>query len=355
MTQCDVTYDVRYRVRGVPSSIDTNSISSIKWGRRVDDISRSTIEHVLTSDECCAQLDRLEPWADSVEIREDGELVWSGPIVAVEHSGGGVTVEAKDELVWSRKRALTADYAATADEAEHFKALWDNAMAHDPRPIEIITAATGVVANRKYTLSYNRMLFFLLKEMWEGGLDVVALGQRIYVGSLALAAPIRMTNEDFANDLVMRKDGDLYAGQVLVEGARNVRAVWPPNPVSGDGIYPLVQDIVYDENIQTNESALAVAKSRWEYSSGRVPRIVRAGDALELRQGAIATNRLLPTTIVDLNVTSRCYSQKEKFRLGSVDVTFEGGIKTTEIALQPVGTYAQFEITDEDDRGAPTE
>jgi hypothetical protein len=357
VTECDVTYDVRYRIRGVASSIDQNSISSLEWGRRVDDISKAQINHVLSdvTPQCCDQLERLEPWADSVELIENGQLVWSGPIVAVEYAGEGVQVECKDELIWARKRALTANYEKTQDSALHFADLWANALANDLRPVEIITSLTGVVEARKYSLSYNRLLWFLLKELFESSVDVVALGQRIYAGALTLGSPIHLTNEDFANDLVLRKDGDKYAGQVVVEGARDVSAKWPPGDISGEGIYPLVQDLVYDETLQTNESALAVAKSRWEYSSGRVPRIVRAGDALELRQGAIDTNRLLPTTIVDLDVTSLCYSQKEKFRLGSVDVKFSGGVKSTTVSLQPIGTYAQLEITDEDDRGAVVE
>ncbi len=353
MSDCDVSYDVRYRVRGVPSSIDVNSISSLKWGRRLDEISKAGIEHVLTDERCCDMLERLEPWADSVELRENGQLVWSGPITAVEYSSAGVSVECADELMWSRRRALTADYEKTQDSSLHFKDVWDNAMAHDPRPVEIITSNTGVIEARKYTLSYNRMLWFLLKEMFESSVDVTALGQRIYAGALTLGSPIHLTNDDFAGDLTLRKDGALYAGQVLVEGARSVKGAYPPGVVRGEGIYPLVQDLVYDETLQTNESAAAVARSRWDYSSGRVPRIVRAGDSLDLRQGAVETNKLIPSTIVDLNVTSMCYTQREKFRLGSVEVTFSGGVKTTSISLQPIGTLAQLEtVSDEDDRGS---
>lgn len=351
---CEATYDIRYRIRGVPSSIDQNSISEIKWSRRVDDISKATITHVPTDDDCCDQLERLEPWADSVELREDGQLVWSGVIVAVEYGTAGVVVECEDELGWSRVRALTTNYNTTQDSSLHFRDLWDNAMANDPRPVDIVTYATGVVEARKYELSYTRALFFLLKEMWESSVDVVALGSQIHVGLMTLGSPLKLTNEDFAGELTMRKDGKLYAGQVIVEGARSVRGVWPPGIVRGEGIYPLVQDIVYDENLQTNESAVAVAKSRYEYSGGRVPRIVRAGDALELRQGAIETNRLLPTTIVDLNVSTLCYSQREKFRLGNVDVRFSGGIKSTTISLQPIGS-TNLEVSLEDDRGAATE
>ncbi len=360
VSDCDVSYAIKYRIRGVPSSIDTNSISEIKWGRGADLISKATITHVITTDSmeagaaatCCDQLGRLEPWSDNVEIYEDGILVWEGVITAVEDSGSSVVVECKDELIWARVRALTANYEKTQDSALHFLDIWDNAMAHDPRPVEIVTSLTGVIEARKYDLSYNRMAFFILKEIWESSIDVVALGQRIYVGALALGSPLRLTNEDFAGDLVLRKDGDLYAGQVLVEGARDVAAAYPPGNVGGEGIYPLVQDIVYDENLQSNVSAEAVARSRWDFSSGRVPRIVRAGDALELRQGAIQTNRLLPTTIVDLNVSTLCSNQREKFRLGTVDVTFAGGIKTTTISLQPIGTAAQLEtVSQDDDRG----
>ena len=119
------------------------------------------------------------------------------------------------------------------------------------------------------------------------------------------------------------------------------------------GIYPLVQDLVYNETLQSNASAEATAKSRYEYSSGIVPRVVRAGDALQLRQGAVDIRKLIPSCIVNLDVTHElCLDEKQQFRLGAVDVTFSGGIETITVALQPLGTIAELEgITPDDDPG----
>lgn len=351
MTACDVQYEVRYSIRGSAPSVSPATLANVEWGRRLDDISKAKISHVLSGPECCGDMRRLEPWADTVSVYEDGILVWHGWITAVEYGFSSVVVEAEDALVWARYRALSEPYNANADSAEHFLALWNSAMAPSPIPVNVLTYLTGVVEQRKYeTASHRRALWFILKEMMDSSLDLTVLGNTIHAGVLALASPINLTSEDFTGDITIRKDGKLYANQVLAEGARDTSAQFPEGVVSGIGIYPLVQDIVYDESIQNEASLLALAKSRYEYSSGIVPRVVRASDALTLKDGAVSMNSLVPGTIVNLETISLCFNQKQQFKLGNVDVTYGGGVRKVSISLQPVGTYAQLsEITADDD------
>lgn len=358
LVSCEVNYDVRYRVRGSSSSIGQETIASINFGRRLDDISKASITHILTDNSCCSDLGRIEPWADTIEIRGDGDLKWTGVVTSVEYSRNTVVVEAHDELIFSRYRVLTENYEKTQDSSLHFVDLWNNAMAWNPRPVNLIASNTGVVEARKYQIErQNRISWFILKELLESSVDVTVLGQNIYIGTLNLGKPLTLNASDFAGEITVRKAGELYAGQAIVEGARAVRGSYPVGRVAGEGIYPLVQDTQYDEALQTNEAAAAAAKSRYDYSAGIVPRIVRAGDALQLRQGAVSLDQLIPSTIITLDVTDElCIGEKQQYRLGSVDVEVAGGIETITIALQPIGTIAQLEgITADDDRGAATE
>lgn len=350
---CDPNYDVRYFVRGVQSTVPMNTVTTLNFKRGFDDITKATVTHNLNDASCCDLLERLEPWADLVEIREDNIVVWAGYITSVEVGFSDVVIEASDFYVMSRYRALTANFNQTQDAAENFKGMLLNAFATDPLPIEIITYPTGVVENRKASLSYNRIVFFLLKELLEGSCDMVVLGTTIHVGALNLGKKLNLTGADFSGDIKVRKAGELYAGQVIVEGARNVVAKYPSDANLPDTIYPLIQDLVYDETIVSQASAEAIAKSRYEYSSGIVPRVVRAGDALQLRQGAVSVHDLIPSTVVSLDLTDElCVSEKQQFRLGTVDVTYSGGIEAITIALQPLGTLAALEgITADDDPG----
>lgn len=351
--RCDHNYDVRYAVRGAASSsIGMNSVTAIEYQRRVDEISKCKITHNLNDTSCCEQLGLLEPWADSVEIFKDNGPKWTGVITSVEYSRSQVVVEAQDELVFTRYRALTADFDMEQDAAYQFRDLYLNATASDPRPVQILVYPTGIIDKRKYSLSYNRISYFLLKELLESSVDVTMLGQTMHVGALRLGRQINLTAEDFAGDLTVRKAGELFAQQVIVEGARSVQGIYPSTFDPTSSIYPLVQDLVYDEAIQNNEGAIATAKSRYEYSSGVVPRVVRAGDALQLRQGAVDIDRLIPSCIVSLDVSDLCYSDRQQYRLGNVDVTYAGGIETIAISLQPLGTLLALEgITPDDDPG----
>lgn len=355
MTECDIYYDVRYGVRGVYAAVAAQTIQSIEWSRRLDDISTAKITHVLTDKSCCDDLGRLEPWSDTLEIRQNDKLVWFGWITAVEYSRSIVIVEAQDALAWSRVRTLNGGYDKKQDSSLHFKDIWDSAMSLNPLPIDVNVTNTGVVEKRTYSVTNRRISWFLLKELMEGSLDVTVLGNQMFVGPLWASSKLGLTAEDFAGDIVLRKAGEYYANQVIVEGARGVSGVYPPGVVTGSGIYPLVQDIVYDEAVTSSASAEALAKSRYEYTQGIVPRVVRAGDALQLRQGAIDVHTLIPSRQVIIDTSDLCYSSSQEYRLGSVDVSFAANVETISISLQPLGTLANLEgISSDDDQGGST-
>jgi hypothetical protein len=349
---CDFSYEVRYGVRGAAIGVAPYTIQSISWGRRNDEISKAKIVHTLNDPDCCSLLGDIEPLADNLEILLDNNIVWSGPITAVEYGRSTVVVEAEDMLSWARRRVLQQPYEKKQDEAIHFKELWDNAMQYSPIPVEIITSATGVIASRRYPNTQKRIVWFILKELMDAAVDVTVIGNQMYVGTLAFGERLTLGSDDFSGDIVLRKAGELFANQVIVEGARSVVGQYPPGIVSGSEIYPLVQDLVFDESINSNATAAATARSRYDFTSGVVPRVVRAGDALTLRQGAIDVKELIPGRIVSLEFENLCYAQTQDFRLGSVDVDVAAGVQTIGISLQPIGTLAQVEgITADDDSG----
>jgi len=358
LTECDAYYEIIYYIRGSASRAQQATISNVEWGRRLDEISEAKVTHVLSDLSCCDDLDRIEPWADTAEIYRNGALVWYGWVLSVEYSRTEVIVELKDALIHSRYRILSEVYEKNQDASLHFRDLWNNAMAPNPPKVNIETSLSGVIESRKYTERHKRILWFIVKELLDASIDVTALGNTIYVGPLAIAKPFSLTADDFAGDITLRKAGEYYANQVIVDGARSAGATFPTGVVHGEGIYPLVQDAIYDEGLQTNAAAEAAAKSRYAFTAGVVPRIVRAGDALQLRSGVIEIDRLIPSSIVTLDTAGLCYSQKQDFRLGNVNVTYGGGSETISLSLEPIGTYQKFEtITADDDftSGTPQE
>lgn len=351
-SDCDPVYEVRYHLRGVGAVTNRAAISSIEWNRTLDDISTASITHVLSDPDCCDDLARLEPWADTVTIRRNGEVVWFGWIQTVEYGRETVSVTAADALQWLKVRIPHAAYSETADQAYHFENFYHLAMDISPINANLEVFETGVVESREYKFDNVRLTWNIVAEMFETGLDVTVLGNTIYAGQLSIANVLNFTLRDFEGGVTITKDGRLFANAAWTDATAAIVGHYPDNPnFAGDGIYPLVEDTIIDEQLANQSSANAAAKARVDYSP-KVPRIVQASDALVLRPSAPVTIRgLVPSAIVNLDSHGLCYGVVEQYRLGKVSVTVTGSEEKVSITLQPVGTLAKLQGYTDD---APT-
>lgn len=89
------------------------ALTSVDWGRTVDDVSEAKISidrQSLTGD-CCQTLGGrigadgtvqggLEPWIHELTLFRDTDLVWQGPVTRTVESRAGFTVEAMDVAAW---------------------------------------------------------------------------------------------------------------------------------------------------------------------------------------------------------------------------------------------------------------
>jgi hypothetical protein len=99
----------------------------------------------------------------------------------------------------------------------------------------------------------------------------------------------------------------------------------------------LVEEVIKDSQLSTNESAEHAAKARYEFKR-IVPRIVRTQDGLVLQQNVdIFVSDLVCGSTVIVDTFGLCYDVKQSFRLGNVNVVVAGGVETIDIGLQPVG------------------
>lgn len=358
MAGCDPRYNVRYQIGGVDASVDSGKITRIEWGREIDQISRAKVVHVLkdAGADCCNDLSKIEPIRDKVAIIKDGVGVWEGWILRVHYFRDRVEVEAEGAMMWLRRRVPEEEYALRADLADHFQNLWDLCMLGSDVNVNIVTFPTGVIESRAVDErgSY-RTGWSIFGEMRETGLDAVEIGSAIYAGDLTSISPqIELTLDDFRGDVALTKDGNLYANQALVDGARGVTARFPPErPYPGTPPYPRVVDVLLDEQLQDVTSARAAAKARIDYSP-IVPRIVRAANDVALSpNSAIRPENLLPGALAALDTTGLCYAQRESYRIGRVTVAVTGAGEETTLGLQPVGTLGQLEnYSFDDDQGS---
>lgn len=345
---CDPSYTIRFFDRSGRSFSAPSNIETLEWGRRLDDISVASMEFVIAGDDCCSELGVLEPMAHGVEIRRDGKQVWYGWLLSVEYGRFKVNVEAFDALGWLKRRLVHADKTWTnIDVATMFDDLWHDAMDIDPVLIEVIVLLTGTLESRDVRVSENRITWNIVREMLDTGLDVTVFGQKILAGLIPTTKPIEIKLSDVSGDVSVTKFGPGYANHVIVDSSDDVQAAYPPGPPAANQFYPLVEQVIKDSQLQDVQSALNAAKARYEYSR-RVPRIVQTNDSLVLNPNLdIGVNDLIPGVKVVVDTEGLCYSTKQEFRLGRVDVTMSGGSEQISISLQPVGPSGSLDDIDD--------
>lgn len=335
---CDFDYQIKYFDRGGRSMDSPQNLMTLNWGRKLDDISKARLNYFISDDSCCAQLGSLEPFAHSVGIYRSGTMVWYGWILNVEYGRDDVQVDAFDALGWLRKRRIRSDLSFTGtDVSEIFEAIWHDAMDISPVAAEVLTTPTGIFESRIMLESEYRLAWNVIKEMLDTGLDVTAFGQKILAGIIYTTKPIEIRLADVEGDVRLTKLGNEFANGIIFDANENTVAEFPPL-ASGDEFYPLVEEIIKDSQVQDQQSADNAARSRFEYSR-RVPRVITTQDSLVLHPNLnINLNDLIPGTRVIVDTEGLCLSTKMELRLGTVDVTVEGGEEKISVSLQPTGT-----------------
>lgn len=351
MVDCEAHYEVIIIRDGRHRNEHQDAISRIEWGRILDDVSEARVvyQRRSLSGDCVELLSRVDSYADSIEIRRNDEVVWSGVIVDVDYGRNDIILECKDELVFARKRELSEDYSTVEkiDTAIHVANIWDMVMKPDPRPVTVMISETGVMESRDASDSTerSRYAFFVMQEMLETSVDMFMYGTELHIGYLDdLFAPLHLHAEDMFGDVRLRKAGEWYRGQVIVYGDGDVKAVYPDGFIAGS-YYPLVQDVIYDSEIADYDSALAAAKARYAYADGGVPWVIKADSAIELRSGSFDINSLLPARTVTVPLDTLGFDFRQAFKLSELNVVVDSR-ETVSISLQPVGSIAALSSTD---------
>lgn len=336
---CSPIYEIKYFDRDGHLIRSPPKVAELRWGRKLDDVSRASIDYIISGENCCDQLGALEPHAHRLGVFRHGIMVWHGWIDDVFYGVDGVEIEAYDALQWGKQRKARTDFSfVNEDQTDIFVDVWNDGMDPDPIAAELLTFPSGVTETRDVRLAgMPRYVYDVVKEMMDSGLDVTVIGQKIIVGVIPTTKPIQLRLKDVQGDVKVVKKGSLYAGQITVDANEQLQAIYPPGPPGPGTLYPLVEEISRRGALETQEAADNVAKSRYEFSR-RVPRLVLAQDSLVLQPNIdIEVNDLIPGVRLSIDTEGLCYATKQEFRLGTVDVTVAGGEEKIAITTQPVG------------------
>lgn len=335
---CDPRYEIRFYDRSGNNILGPPKLASLNWGRKLDNISRAELKYVISADNCCEELGGLEPHAHSLGIFRSGKMVWYGWVEDIDYGRNDVTIPAYDALQWLKQRVVHNDLSWVAtDLMTIFKDIWEDAMAPDPINVELMLFLTGVQESRELKAADLSYSWAAVGEMLDTGLDVTVIGQKVLAGIIPTTKPMQLRLRDVQGDVSVVKKGSKYASRVIVDASASVQGIYPPGPPASNGLYPLVETIIRDAKIQDVVSADNAAKARYEYSR-RVPRLISTKDSLVLQPNLdMQINDLIPGIRTVIDTEGLCYSTKQEFRLGEVNVTVAGGEEKIAVSMQPVG------------------
>lgn len=201
-------------------------ISSVKWGRKLDDISEAVIEVPLSGADCtpCDLVRQLGVWHHELFIFRDGEYVWSGPIVQLNVTRTVATITARDLFALLDKRLIhdTLCFAqacgkAAIDLTDIGAAIIEDAFDLDGHNFTIEKFnQTGLLGERQNLPGEHALDAFT--EWLNLGLDATVLGRKIILGAVPFGQTATLTSADFLNDLEFEVDGLSTATFVLVKG-----------------------------------------------------------------------------------------------------------------------------------------
>lgn len=316
-------------------------VSSLEWGRVIDETSEAKIVIPTQGPDCCKTLAATNDWCDSVALwRNRSELVWEGPITYLEYGRDSTSITASDVTAWLWKRKVrelinyTDSGLGAADLATIGEALVRHALEiDDPGLLQYLTVtAAGVTGKRQYKAD-SGYVGDHLAELARTGLDFTALGRRIILaGEVPTATLPRLTDDHFLGELKVIKDGRAALTHATVTG----KGVTGTAEI--EGACGRLDYLANEEEILDVESATAEADSL--VAGGYpTPLILSVPDGSALDPAApVGINDLVPGARVPVLSAQTCREVAADFRLQRVNVSFGDQGESVRVSLVPIGT-----------------
>lgn len=309
------------------------------WGRRNDDVSTGTFT-LASSKDCCPA--EIHARADMVEFERNGIVEWAGYCMKPVSDDGVLTVNANDLLEGYRGRIIrNALTYAGVDITTIASDVLTSADSIDPVPVVPVYTATGLLADRLYTIAEHRIAWdALFNDLLKVGLDMTMVGTLLYMGPVEARNLRPMTiNERMIDGIPQTgEDGAAYANRIIAHGAGGLVSIYPAGPPTATPPYPLVEAIVDAPDALDQATLDEVARQHYELRSS-VPRFVAFGEGVGLREDSpYELREYIPGRLVQTILDTTCIQFSQAMRLQSLDYTLTSGKEEIKIATVPTGS-----------------
>lgn len=170
-------YEAYIKTRGGDFHVGrVRNLTSLKWGRKLNDVSEASVEFALNGDDgdCCGLAASVNPWEHELSIFRDGTEVWCGPVTGGEIDDENLTAmfDAKDLSTWFDRRWVEVyDNDQEFDEADIIEVM-DWLISHgyykDPWNMEwFLGDKLNIPISRMYTA------YFPPGERWGGNYPMI--------------------------------------------------------------------------------------------------------------------------------------------------------------------------------------
>lgn len=323
-----------------------DGITSLKWDRRLDDISEAEVEIGLGGDStatCCLCLAEVEPWCHELHIWRDGIEVWVGPIVEIMYSYSKVSIRALDSLAWLTVRIPSIDINFTAvntDLSTIGEFIIETAFALDTVTCELdnlYVQPTGFLGKRFFE-AFSGTAFDFLDDVAETGLDYTTLGRTIVlVGDTTPLTPLILLDDThILGEVEIRKAGNLQGNRWYVHFDGDLGT-----PASGEAVnffcYGPIERLQPGDGLQDGVSA-GQAADIYVASTAIAPRIMEVPPGSRLSSDTPWTiNEMVPGARVDVSIVRTCFQLTQSFRLTLVEIQYTAEVgEEVKITLSPV-------------------
>lgn len=358
---------------GVINRGEITPITSIKWGRKRDDISDATIVITEYDKDCGDLLATLRSWRHEVVIYRNDDRVWEGPITHLAYRPGEVTIGAKDPMAYVYRRILRQGYNDSNHNqtvggvttqlglktvVERASLILQNALGYlDPNVLPYLTAVTTGEDARQ-----SRIVPDFTKTAWEeiddlaanAGLDYTTVGRRIILWDTHTHIGIlpEMRDESFSDSPIVTEYGMNLANYYAVTDGQGAWGAAIPASKTEQDWYdyygPLEQlasgygdAAVTPDTLSASEYAAHIEDLKQQARrniDGRYPTplVARVPDNSTIKPDApIGINHLIPGVWIPLRVENivRPFGQVQK--LDSINVEQDGAGERVQVVMSP--------------------
>lgn len=324
------------------------SVSSVEWGRVLDDTSSAKAVIPISSSDCCDVVRSARTWCNDLSVYRDDGLVWQGPVVELDNGRDDVQVTAQDVTAWWFRTEVGADIDTTTATgtgpldlaliAE--KLLREGFTEFDPNMLAyLLVTACGITGERTYDKG-RTYIGDEIKELARSGIDFTALGRRVILApEIALARLAQLNDGHFLGELRVVEDGLSAISKAIVLG-EGVTAT-----AGGVGVCGKLTRIVTEESIKDMISAQAEADSLVAAGSP-TPLVLQVPDGVQLSPDApVRIEELVPGVVIPVASTTTCREVNTDLRLVNLSVSYSAptgtgattGGEVVKVTLAPLG------------------